>query len=99
MLSLERVGTTQRVVEVTDREGIINYSIDTIVTASSRIGVPIGSMALGDEFKFDNGTPLELIEKVTAQTLVNREIQQVRTSAPTGFEVKGLVRPTYVIHI
>jgi len=68
--------------ERTDREGIINPTVETITTSASRHGIQVGNMALGTEFNFDNSTPPEVVQQVAGGILVNREIHEVRTSPP-----------------
>lgn len=98
-----RIGNRQdwqnpNTVEVTDRTGLINPNIDTIITAASRQGHAITGLALGRELSFGTNTPLDTVGKVIS-SLINKETQEIRTASPATLHPENNRRPTESIDI
>jgi phosphoribosylformylglycinamidine synthase II len=86
------------IVERTDRAGLINPNIDTIITSATRSGHSITGLALGTEFLFGENTPPAVIERII-QSEINKEIQEVRTTSPATLQPENKRRPTEFIAI
>jgi phosphoribosylformylglycinamidine synthase len=86
------------VVEITDRTGLINANIDTIVTSAARRGHAITGLVLGNELSFGPDTPSAVTEKVVAEH-VNKEIQEIRTAAPVTLRPEDIRRHVEIIDI
>lgn len=94
----ERDWSDPNIVEITDRTGLINPAIDTIVMSAQRRGFNVAELALGTELAFGPHTSPQTRDAVVAEHL-NKEIQQIRSESPKSLRPEDTRQPTEVIDI
>jgi phosphoribosylformylglycinamidine synthase subunit PurSL len=87
------------IVEVALQPGTMNPAAQSIQYGAELLGIKPVAVDSGTEVWFGNGTPKDVIDRVTKGLLVNDTIQRVRTKSPESLRLTGERGPIEVIPI